>query len=72
MAVPQRASKEGSAMPLLIFLVLIILIAQLGFWDTFQAILGGVAMIVLFILLAIALTVLVVALVVRRMRRTFR
>jgi uncharacterized membrane protein YtjA (UPF0391 family) len=59
-------------MPVLIFLVLIILIAQLGFWDTFQAILGGVAMIILFILLAIALVALVVALVVRRMRRSFR
>ena len=57
-------------MPVLIFLVLIILIAQLGFWDTFQAILGGVAMIILFILLAIALLALVVALVVRRMRRS--
>jgi hypothetical protein len=59
-------------MPLLIFLVLVILIAQLGFWDTFQAILGGVAMIILLILLVIALAGLVVALVVRRMRRSFR
>jgi hypothetical protein len=59
-------------MPLLIFLVLVILIAQLGFWDTFQAILGGVAMIILLILLVIALAALVVALVVRRMRRSFR
>ena len=59
-------------MPLLIFLVLIILIAQVGFWDTFQAILGGVAMLVLVILLAIALVALVVALAVRRMRGSFR
>jgi hypothetical protein len=71
-AVPRRASKEGSAMPLLILLVLIIMIAQLGFWDTFQAILGGVAMIILFILLAIALVALAIALAVRRMRRSFR
>ena len=59
-------------MPLLIFLVLIILIAQVGFWDTFQAILGGVAMIVLLILLAIALVALVVALALRKARRSFR
>jgi uncharacterized membrane protein YidH (DUF202 family) len=66
------SSRQEIAMPLLILLVLIIMIAQLGFWDTFQAILGGVAMIILFILLATALVTLVVALAVRRMRRSFR
>jgi hypothetical protein len=55
-------------MPILIFLVLVILIAQVGFWDTFSAILGGVAMIVLFVLLAIALVVLAGVLLIRRMR----
>ena len=45
-------------MPILLFIVLVILIAQVGFWDTFAAILGGVAMLVLFVLLAIALVVL--------------
>jgi hypothetical protein len=55
-------------MPLLIFLVLVILIAQVGFWDTFSAILGGVAMIVLFVLLAIALVALAGVLLIRRMR----
>jgi hypothetical protein len=29
-------------MPLLLFLILVVLIAQLGFWDTFQAVLGGI------------------------------
>ena len=56
-------------MPILVFLILIILIAQIGFWDTFTAILGGVAMIVLFVLLAIALVVLAGLLLVRRLRR---
>ena len=56
-------------MPLLIFLVLVILIAQIGFWDTLAAILGGVAMIVLFVLLAIALLALVGVLMARRLRR---
>lgn len=55
-------------MPLLVFLVLVILIAQLGFWDTFSAILGGVAMIVLFVLLLLALLALAAALVLRRTR----
>jgi hypothetical protein len=56
-------------MPILLFIVLVILIAQLGFWDTFAAILGGVAMLVLFVLLAIALIVLAGILLVRRWRR---
>jgi hypothetical protein len=56
-------------MPLLVFLLLVILIAQLGFWDTFSAILGGLAMIVLFVLLLLALLALAAALVVQRIRR---
>ena len=56
-------------MPILVFIVLVILIAQVGFWDTFAAILGGVAMLVLFVLLAIALVVLAGILLVRRWRR---
>lgn len=55
-------------MPLLLFLILVIMIAQLGFWDTFQAVLGGVAMLVLFVLLAIVSLAVIVALMFRRMR----
>ena len=55
-------------MPLLLFVILVILIAQIGFWDTFAAILGGAAMLVLFLLLAIALVVLAGVLLVRRLR----
>lgn len=55
-------------MPLLVFLVLVILIAQLGFWDAFSAVLGGVAMIALFVLLLVALFALAVALIFRRIR----
>ena len=55
-------------MPIILFVILVILIAQIGFWDTFAAILGGVAMIVLFMLLAIALLALVGVLLIRRMR----
>jgi hypothetical protein len=56
-------------MPLLFFLILVILIAQLGFWKTFSAIVGGVAMIALFVLLAIALLALAGLLLIRRLRR---
>jgi hypothetical protein len=55
-------------MPILIFIVLVVLIAQVGFWDTFSAILGGVAMLVLFVLLAIAFLALAGTLLIRRLR----
>ncbi len=44
-------------MPLLFFILLVILIAQLGFWDTFGAVLGAVAMMVLFVVLAAGVVV---------------
>jgi hypothetical protein len=56
-------------MPLLLFLILVIMIAQLGFWDTFQAILGGVAMLVLLALLGIALLTVAAVIIVRGLRR---
>lgn len=45
-------------MPLILLLILAIVIAQIGFWDTLGALLGGAAMIVLLILLLGALAVL--------------
>jgi hypothetical protein len=56
-------------MPIILFIILVILIAQIGFWDTFAAILGGAAMLVLFVLLAIALLAAACALLLRRLRR---
>jgi hypothetical protein len=55
-------------MPILVFIILVVLIAQVGFWKTFAAILGGVAMIVLFVILAIVFLVLTGTLVIRRLR----
>jgi hypothetical protein len=55
-------------MPILLFIILVIVIAQIGFWDTFAAILGGVAMLVLFVLLAVALVVIAGILLYRRLR----
>jgi hypothetical protein len=63
-----RIPVEEPPMPILLFIILVILIAQVGFWDTFAAILGGVAMLVLFVLLAIALLVLAGILLMRRWR----
>jgi hypothetical protein len=64
-----RPRAEEAPMPILLFIILVILIAQIGFWDTFAAILGGAAMLVLFVLLAIALVALAGMLMVRRLRR---
>jgi hypothetical protein len=55
-------------MPILIFIVLVILIAQVGFWDTFSAIIGAAAMLALFVLLAILFLALAGALLMRRLR----
>lgn len=54
-------------MPLLAFLVLVLLIGQIGFWDTFSAILGAVAMVALLVILAMVFLALVAVLVFRRM-----
>jgi len=56
-------------MPLVIFLILVILVAQIGFWDTFSAILGGVLMIVLLVVLLAGLVALGGLLALRRLRR---
>ncbi len=45
-------------MPLLIFLLIVILIAQIGFWDTLSAVLGGVLVVVLFLIVLALLAVL--------------
>ena len=55
-------------MPLLILLLLVLLIAQIGFWDTLGAILGAVGMVVLLIVLAGAALALGVRYYWRRLR----
>jgi hypothetical protein len=44
------------------------MIAQLGFWNTFEAIVGGVAMLLLLALLAIALLAVIATMILRRIR----
>ena len=57
-------------MPILIFIVLVVLVAQLGFWDTLTAILGAFGVIALLIVLCVALALLTGLWLVRR-RRSF-
>ena len=56
-------------MPILFFILLVILIAQIGFWNTFGAILGAAAMMVLFVLLAVAVVVVGLLAFARRLFR---
>jgi len=54
--------------PVLFFLLLIILIATVGFWKTLGAIIGAVGMIILLILLAAAVLAVGGFLMAKRMR----
>lgn len=53
-------------MPLILFILLIILIAQVGFWNTLGAILGAAAMMVILVILIIAIVGLVGLYIARR------
>jgi hypothetical protein len=44
-------------MPILFFILLVILVAQIGFWKTLGAVVGAAAMMVLFFVLAAAVVV---------------
>jgi len=58
-------------MPILIILLLAILVAQIGFWKTFTAVLGAIGVIALTVLLAVAIVVLTALYLVRRARGHF-
>lgn len=55
-------------MPILLILLLAVLIAQIGFWDTFGAVLSAVGVIILFLLVAAAAVAVAGYMVVRRFR----
>jgi hypothetical protein len=55
-------------MPILVLILLVILIAQFGFWDTLEAVLGALAMIVLLWVLVIAIVVALFGYIFRRLR----
>jgi uncharacterized membrane protein YkvI len=56
-------------MPIIVIIVLAVLIAQVGFWDTLGAILGAAAMFVLFVLLLVLLAAVAGYVLFRRVRR---
>ena len=56
-------------MPLLFFLLLVILIAQIGFWKTLGAVIGAAAMVALLVVLFIAVLVVGGLIAASRLRR---
>jgi membrane protein YdbS with pleckstrin-like domain len=56
------------AMPILLIILVAILIAQIGFWDTLGALLGAVAAIALFFIVLVAALVIAAYLAYRRFR----
>lgn len=58
-------------MPILLILLIAILIAQIGFWDTIGAILGAAGVLVLFVLIAVAAVAVAGYLILGRLRRRF-
>lgn len=55
-------------MPIIFFIILIVLIAQVGFWDTLGAILGAAVMIGLLVVLVIAALAIGGVVMLRRLR----
>ena len=55
-------------MPVLFFILLIILIATLGFWKTLGAIVGAVAMVVLLVILIAAVAAIGGVIAIKRLR----
>ncbi|WP_169732840.1 hypothetical protein [Azospirillum halopraeferens] len=55
-------------MPIILFLILVVLIAQFGFWDTLQGVLGAVGMVILLLALLAAAAWATARLAFRRMR----
>lgn len=55
-------------MPILFFILLIVLIAQVGFWKTLGAILGAALMMVLLVVLVVAVLVVGGLAVLKRVR----
>ncbi len=56
-------------MPILLLILLVVLVAQIGFWDTLGAMLGAVALIILFSLILAGALGVAALLVFRRAKR---
>jgi hypothetical protein len=51
---PRLVERGGVSVPILFFILLVILIAQIGFWKTLAAVIGALGMMVLLVVLVIA------------------
>lgn len=60
--------RGGAPVPILLFILLIILIAQVGFWKTLGAVIGAAAMFGLFVVLLLAAVAVAGYMFYRRMR----
>jgi len=54
-------------MPILLLIILVVLIAQFGFWNTFAAVIGAAAMMGLFVVLIIAAVAIAGIMIFRRL-----
>jgi uncharacterized membrane protein YkvI len=61
----------GGGVPILLIILIAILIAQIGFWDTLGAIFGALGVLLLFIAVLAGAVVLAITLAYRRLRRRF-
>lgn len=57
-------------MPILLIILLAVLVAQVGFWDTLGALLGATAVLGLFVVVLIATAILAAYLIYRRVVRS--
>jgi hypothetical protein len=63
------AVRPETAVPIILLILLVILIAQVGFWDTLGAVVGAFAMIVLFALILAGALAVAALLVFRRAKQ---
>ena len=58
-------------MPILILVLLAVLVANVGFWDTLQAIFGAIGVVILFFLILAGLVAAVATYLYAKVRRRF-
>ena len=67
-AFPGRAKAGDSAVPILILILLIVLVAQIGFWKTLGSVLGAIGVVILTLVIAAALIAAIAVYLLGRVR----
>jgi hypothetical protein len=62
-------SRPETAVPIILLILLVVLVAQIGFWDTLGALLGAVGVIILFALVLAGALAVAALLVFRQAKR---